>query len=206
MNKPYKKILHDCRLSGDDKRRNQVKLYNDSIVKDRSNKEYVYVDNSIADAVKRLNEIGDIVTTSSCSGVFKDHYNMSMLRMQLSYSDLLESIDLTVKNLRTPVLAIEPYYHKETKRGYEVSEEFYRMKEEIGNDTYDVKNQKEFSWSLSTSLNSISEDRSKLVYTFRPSTNTFAQSLRLSESYEEMDDNISSCIDNLEEFLLERVS
>lgn len=202
MRKPYKKILQDCWLKRDDKTQKQVKIYDDSIIHDDLDREYIFVDDSIAGTVKKLNDTETFVTTGSCSGVFEEHYYMDMLEMQLPYSELLQSMNLTVMNIRMPVLAVEPFYHEEYQEEYTVSKKFYEMKEAIGSDTYDVKNQKVFSWKLSTSLSSSGEDQKELIYTFRPRPDTFAQSLRLSESYEEMDKNIRNSISNLEEFLL----
>lgn len=205
MTRPYRKILQDCRLSGDDKNEKQTKVCDDSIVLDEFHGECVYIDDSMVGLVRKLNDIDDTLTVSSCSGVFSEHYDVNTLEVLLPYSELLNSIGLTVENINMPVLGVRPVYHEETEQGYRVSEEFYQMMDDIGRFTYDVGNKRLFSWEVSVCRTTVSEDRNELVYTFRPTSSTFAQSLKLAESYEEMDDNIRGSISNLEDFLLERL-
>lgn len=205
MIRSYRKILRDRRLKGDDKYKKQTKVYDNSIVPDDLNKEYVRIDNSMVDIVKNLNDIESVRSVSSCSGVFEEHYDVEIVRMLLPYAELLGSIDLTVENIDMPVLGIEPVYHNKTEQGYDVSREFYELKKEVGGSTYDVENQKDFSWEVSVSPTNVDKNRIELVYAFRPTSTTFAQSLKMSESYEDMDENIRSSISNLEEFLIERL-
>lgn len=205
MTRPYKKILRDCRLSGDDKSEKQTRVCDDSIVLDEFHGECVYIDNSMVELVRNLNGIDDNLTVSSCSGVFSEHYDMSTLKILLPYSELLNSVGLSVVNINMPVLGVRSVYHEETNKGYRVSEKFYRILDDIGSFTYDVENQRLFSWELSVYRTTVSEDQDELVYTFKPTSSTFAQSLKLAESYMEMDDNIRGSISNLEDFLLERL-
>jgi hypothetical protein len=164
------------------------------------------IDNGIKETVEKLNFKYNIRTSSSCSGILREHYNMENISEEVPYEELKNVYGLPPRGymlMKSPTLFTDSFMHNFFKDNVEVDTDFYKELT-TSLDVLSPKHMKrDIQWKIdiggSSSVSWQQMHKRDIEYIFELTMQSRRNIVMESDSYQQYDLAIEKAISGLEE-------